>query len=186
MPRRSLSQADAAEIVLSEARRPLHRTQITEEIRRRGLPVWGAGRPGKTPEESVGRALTQEIARLRESARFEYVNGKGSGIFQLRPRSRPPGVADSSEVRRHRGDDARRGEPSAGVPGVTVTVPRELIDEVVRIGVEPTDFVRAATKTALAAHKRRLLEAAHERGYQLIPVGPDEFSDPDSDAWDAL
>jgi hypothetical protein len=84
MVRRNMSKADAAELVLQRARRPLHRARITDEIIHRGYRVWGAGKPGKTPEESVGRALTQKIAKLGEAARFDYVNGKGSGMFDLR------------------------------------------------------------------------------------------------------
>ena len=51
--------------------------------RRAGLDGWASEGPGRTPWESIGRAITQEIVQLGESARFEYAR-KGSGTYRLR------------------------------------------------------------------------------------------------------
>jgi hypothetical protein len=79
-----MTQADAAAYVLEGAGRPMHRKEIAEEIVRRQMPVWRRGSPGNTPQESVGRALTQEILRDGRVSRFAFEGGKGSGVFRLR------------------------------------------------------------------------------------------------------
>jgi hypothetical protein len=89
-----MSQADAAAEVLLESGRPMHRREITEEILRRGLDVWASGGPGRTPWESVGRAITQEIVQLGQRSRFEYER-KGSGTYKFRVR---PPESESKET----------------------------------------------------------------------------------------
>src|ERR1043165_3030331 len=80
------SQADAAAEVLQEAGRPMHRREITDAILRHGWNVWGGGAPGRTPWESVGRAITQEIVQLGNKSRFAYEH-KGRGTYRLQRRS---------------------------------------------------------------------------------------------------
>ena len=92
MPRTELSQADAAAIVLKDAGKPMHRTEITQEILNRGLQVWSASGPGRTPWETVGRAITQEIVHLGDSSRFDYER-KGSGRFRLKQADSVPQAA---------------------------------------------------------------------------------------------
>ena len=100
-----MSQADAAELVLRDTGRAMHRREITDEILRRGLDVWAEDGPGNTPWESVGRAITQEIANLGERSRFTYLR-KGSGTYVLRelhggvamPDGVRPGVATQITV----------------------------------------------------------------------------------------
>lgn len=157
-----LSQADAAELVLREAARPMHRREITEAILARGWDCWD-GSPGATPWESVGRAITQEIAKRGAGARFEYER-KGSGFFSLRSAS--GGVASEHL----RSEDSLHG----------------LIAEVARAGHAPIDFICVATRRALKDARIREKEAAHERGYRQFPVQPGEFDDLADDAWDEL
>jgi hypothetical protein len=175
-----LTQADAAEIVLQDAKRPLHREDISGEILKRNLPVWGRGKPGKTPWESVGRALTQEIAHRGAAARFEYVGGKGSGVFTLR--SAATGEADSApSIGLVRGRDYKQGETDA-----TGWADADILKRISALGAEPALFVRNALLQALKEAEVRKLEEEHRRGYERIPVQPDEFVEMDPEAWDEL
>jgi hypothetical protein len=172
MARREMTQADAAEMILTELRRPLHRNELTAEMIRRKLPVWGAGAPKKTPHESVGRALTQEIARRGDEARFEFVDGKGSGVFQLRRR---PTAGASVRVAPDRSKSSR-----------PVVLDERLLGRIQRTGQPPEDFVRAAVLRALSECEVNEKEEAHRRGYAQHPVQTDEFSAMDPAAWDEI
>jgi hypothetical protein len=172
-----MTQADAAEIVLRELRQPLHREAISGEILKRNFPVWSHGKPGKTPWESVGRALTQEIANRGSAARFEYVGGKGSGVFRLRI------PADASES----SDDRRRPRLAAddGVRAIRLT-DGDLLSRIGLLKMDPEQFVRVAVLRALRDAEIRKLEEEHRQGYERIPVQPDEFVEMDPEAWDEL
>jgi hypothetical protein len=172
-----MTQADAAEIVLKEVRRPLHRQELSDEIIRRKLPVWGDGAPRKTPWESVGRAVTQEIVRRGASSRFEYVHGKGSGTFRLRE-----GGSPGSEARAGATPPAANTQPS---PSIRCS-DAELLERIRRIGVDAEEFIREAVFRAIREAEIRALEEQHRRGYERFPVQPDEFVEMDPDAWDEL
>ena len=193
MPKRDLSQADAAELVLQSAGRPMHRNDITDGIIKAGFEVWGKGGPGRTPEESVGRAITQDILRKGADSRFEYFKGKGSGMFRLRQRTtggEGPGI--------HRNEHAEResafGHKSALAGGLArLREPRyaetleDLIEDVSRHGLEPVPFICSVTHEAIRKLELQRLEREHEEGYRRVPVQPDEFGgDEDSTMWDEL
>lgn len=193
MPKRDLSQADAAELVLQRAGRPLHRNDITAGIIKAGFEVWGKGGPGRTPEESVGRAITQDILRRGADSRFEYFGGKGSGMFRLRRRTiddespgtrrHSPGSQDSDieQGPALMGRDARLREPR-----VTEALD-DLVEEVMRRGLDPVSFICNATHEAIRKLEVRRLEREHEEGYRRLPVQPDEFGgDEDPTMWDEL
>ncbi|MCZ7575929.1 MAG: winged helix-turn-helix domain-containing protein [Dehalococcoidia bacterium] len=193
MPKRDLSQADAAELVLQSAGRPMHRNDITDGIIKAGFKVWGKGGPGLTPEESVGRAITQDILRRGADSRFEYFGGKGSGMFRLRERTigdGSPGAqyqltrAQDSDIEREpvlRGGLGRLREPR-----VTETLD-DLVEDVARLGLDPVPFICGATHEAIRRLELRRLEREHEEGYRRVPVQPDEFGgDEDPTMWDEL
>ena len=179
-----MTQADAAELVLSEQRRPLHRREISDEIISRNLPVWGAGGPGKTPWESVGRALTQEIANRGAASRFEYVDGRGSGVFRLRASSSVGNDNDAPRVT----NITRVGTmaPAREANSAKCVTEVELLERIGRLGADPDQFIKTAVLKALKDAEVRLLEEQHRRGYERFPVQPDEFVEMDPDAWDEL
>lgn len=192
MARRDLSQADAAALVLQRTGHPMHRNDITDAIIKAGFQVWGRFGPGRTPEESVGRAITQEIRRRGDESRFEYVNGKGSGVFRLRPRADGTGSlrADSEPGTTREPQLAR--EPwlperplRLREPRVTETLD-DLIEDVLRHGLDPVPFICRATREALRKLELQRLEKEHAEGYQRVPVQPDEFGDGDASMWDEL
>ncbi len=193
MPKRDLSQADAAELVLKRAGRPLHRNDITADIIKAGFEVWGKGGPGRTPEESVGRAITQDILRRGTDSRFEYFGGKGSGMFRLRQRT----IGDESpSARRHpsrfQNSDIEREPALIGrvarlrEPRVTETLD-DLVEDVMRRGLDAVPFICGATRDAIRKLELRRLEREHEEGYRRVPAQPDEFGgDEDPTMWDEL
>jgi hypothetical protein len=75
-----MTQADAASQILRRDG-PLHRDQVTSRMLGGGFRVRLSG---NTPEESVGRAVTQEIRNRGPKSRFEYVGGKGSGTYRAK------------------------------------------------------------------------------------------------------
>ncbi|GMV84893.1 MAG: hypothetical protein AMXMBFR80_07510 [Dehalococcoidia bacterium] len=192
MSKRDLSQAEAAELVLRRSGRPMHRNEITDDIIKAGYPVWGKGGPGRTPEESVGRAITQDILRRGPDSRFEYFNGKGSGMFRLR---------DTAHAQAHHAGHRPAGGGGQDIelesesprrvtrlrePRVTESLD-DLLDDVLREGLDPIPFIRDATREAIRKLKFQRLEREHEDGYRRMPVQPDEFGgDEDSTIWDEL
>lgn len=166
MPRTALSQADAAAIVLRDARKPMHRNEITQEILRRGLDVWSGSGPGDTPWESVGRAITQEIIRLGDHARFEYER-KGSGVFRLRDANGDPRP------------DRQTGRQHPKKSPVWVEMPSELLerldDECARAGVSRDEFVNRALQRQLWFLDQKQAEEEWSASYREQP--PDEGDD---------
>ncbi|MBI2885649.1 MAG: winged helix-turn-helix domain-containing protein [Chloroflexi bacterium] len=63
-----------AEKVLQEAGRPLHYREITTRITHAGL--WPGGSPGKTPEASLYRAVTEDVRLQGEKSKFRYKKGE--------------------------------------------------------------------------------------------------------------
>jgi hypothetical protein len=176
-----MTQADAAELVLKDLRRPLHRNEITDEIIRRDLPVWGSTNgPSKTPSESIGRALTQEIANRGDSSRFEYVHGKGSGVFQLRT-----GRSRSSSDYLARPAAFRASDAEAAATPVDLK-DEDLIRRITATGAEPQQFAREAVLKAVRQAETHQLEERQRQGYERHPIQPDEFTEMDSSAWDEL
>ncbi|HML97528.1 MAG TPA: winged helix-turn-helix domain-containing protein, partial [Tepidiformaceae bacterium] len=177
---------------LRRSGRPMHRNEITDDIIKAGYPVWGKGGPGRTPEESVGRAITQDILRRGPDSRFEYFNGKGSGMFRLRDTAhaqahhaghRPAGGADQDTELE---SESPRGVTRLREPRVTESLD-DLLDDVLREGLDPIPFIRDATREAIRKLKFQRLEREHEDGYRRMPVQPDEFGgDEDSTSWDEL
>lgn len=98
--------ADAAEQVLLDAGEPLHYTEITTRVIRRGL--W-PGTPGKTPWFSLHRAITEEVRQKGRRCRFDYERGKGN-VWMRKRRTTPAPRPIEAEVQ---GQGAGHAEPLA-------------------------------------------------------------------------
>jgi hypothetical protein len=142
----------------------MHRTEITEEILKRGLDVWSDAGPGRTPWESVGRALTQEIALRGTSARFDYEK-KGTGRFRLRGK-----VAT--------GGPARTPHLSGTVIGVELPAEtlQVLDDEVARLGITRNEFARRALERSLWEIDQKRAEDEWAESYRSDPPSEDDLA----------
>jgi hypothetical protein len=164
MPKTALSQADAAAMILRDAGRSMHRAQITEEILRRGLDVWSDAGPGRTPWESVGRALTQEIARRGAAARFAYER-KGSGIFRLRDNA---GHAPDPKPQRSKGTAIDVDLPDAML--------KALDEEVRRLGITRKEFVHRALNRRLWELDQKRAEDEWAESYRSDPPSDEDLA----------